>query len=82
MNPYESSTREVIESLKSKVELVINESSFSQELKMEFLKVLNDLNRFLVEPDSNSKQFIFSVPNHSLAFDYSRLMNEIWTLKY
>ena len=82
MNPQDVNSKTVLTSLKNKVELVINESSFSQELKLEFVKILNDLNRFLVEPEYEHKQFFFSTTNHPLSFDYFRLMDEIWAIKY
>ncbi|WP_147676279.1 hypothetical protein [Algibacter pacificus] len=81
MQPVETNSSHVIRKLKYKVELVISESSFSQELKLEFLKVLSDINRFLVEPSYENKHFLFSIPNNHLSFDYNRLMNEIWSVK-
>lgn len=81
MHPVETNDKAVIKNIKSKVERVINESSFSQELKLEFVKVLNDINRFLVEPDYQNKQFYFPTFNHLLSFDYYRMMNEIWSKK-
>ena len=81
-HPIDTNSKEVIKAIKNRVELVINDSSFSYELKLEFIKILNDINRFLIEPDYKQKQFIFSCPNHHLSFDYYKLMNEIWSLKY
>lgn len=82
MNPLETNGKEVIRHIKKKLERTINESSFSQELKLEFVKILHDLNRFLVEPDYDNKQFFFSTTNHPLSFNYYKLMDEIWALKY
>ncbi|NRD19509.1 hypothetical protein HNV08_05580 [Winogradskyella eckloniae] len=82
MNPQDFNNKTLLTSIKNRVELVINESSFSQELKLEFVKILNDLNRFLVEPNYEHKQFFFSTTNHPLSFDYFRLMDEIWAIKY
>ena len=81
MRPVENNGKEVIKQLKSRVELVIHESAFSIELKFEFMKILNDLNRFLLEPEYENKQVVFSIPNNHLSFDYYKLMNEIWSLK-
>ncbi|GAL80002.1 hypothetical protein JCM19274_2674 [Algibacter lectus] len=81
MEPVETSSLDAINNLKNKVERVVLESSFSQELKLEFLKVLNDTNRFLVEPSYENKHFVFSTPNNQLSFNYYMLMNEIWNLK-
>ena len=78
MDPIDLNSKVVIQSLKVKVESVINESSFSQELKMEFVKVLNDINRFMAEPDYQNKQFLFSSINNQFSFNYYRLMNEVW----
>ncbi|MBD0833754.1 hypothetical protein [Aestuariibaculum sediminum] len=80
-NPIEPASKEALKGIKSKVESVINSSGFSQELKMEFLKVLNDLNRFLLEPDYQYKQFAFSVMGNHQSFNYDRLINEIWSLE-
>lgn len=81
-HPIETNSKEVIRAMKNRVESAINESSFSSELKLEFVKVLNDINRFLVEPDYDHKQFIFPLANNHLSFDYYKLMNEIWSLKH
>jgi hypothetical protein len=85
-HPIDTNSNEAIKAMKNRVELVINESSFSVELKVElkveFIKVLSDINRFLIEPDYEHKQFIFSCPNHHLSLDYYKLMNEIWSLKH
>ena len=81
MFPVDTNSKNLISALKRSVELVISESSFSQELKMEFVKVLNDINRFLVESDYEGKQFYFSVYNHQYSFNYQMLMNEIWSKK-
>ncbi|MFC0604588.1 ribbon-helix-helix domain-containing protein [Winogradskyella pulchriflava] len=79
MSPVDINHVDAINALKRRVELVVSESTFSQELKMEFVKVLNDLNRFLVEPPYEGKQFYFSIPNNHLSFNYNMLMNEIWS---
>lgn len=81
MHPVDTNNKEVIVAIKNRVELTINKSSFSQELKLEFVKVLSDINRFLVEPDYDNKHFVFPIPNNHLSFDYYKLMNEIWSLK-
>ena len=81
MQPVETNNSDFIKNLKNKVELVILESSFSQELKLEFIKVLSDINRFLVEPSYDNKHFVFSIPNNHLSFDYYKLINEILSLK-
>ncbi|WP_418638344.1 hypothetical protein [Winogradskyella sp.] len=81
MFPVDTNSKNIIRGLKQKVEKVINESSFSQELKMEFVKVLNDMNRFLVESDYEGKQFYFSIYNNQSSFNYNLLMNEIWSKK-
>ncbi|WP_179321189.1 DUF6364 family protein [Winogradskyella helgolandensis] len=77
--PLGSNNKDVIKTLKQRVERTINESSFSQELKLEFVKVLNDINRFLVESEYEKKQFYFPLKNHHLSFNYDMLMNEIWS---
>ncbi|SDH09556.1 DUF6364 family protein [Winogradskyella thalassocola] len=82
MFPIETNSEEAIQSIKRRVELAINESGFSQELKLEFMKVLNDINRFLVESEYERKQFYFPLKNHQLSFNYNLLMNEIWSKKY
>lgn len=81
MFPVDKNSKDSIRALKERVEKVINESSFSQELKMEFVKVLNDMNRFLVESDYEGKQFYFSIYNNQSSFNYNLLMNEIWSKK-
>lgn len=78
LNPVETIDKQALSGLKDRVEKVISSSSFSQPLKMEFVKVLNDLNRFLVENDYENKRFYFSSPNHELAFNYFLLINEVW----
>ncbi|WP_339629662.1 hypothetical protein [uncultured Maribacter sp.] len=81
MHPHDNNSKSILTSLKLKVERVLAESSFSNELKLEFLKVLGDLNRYLLEPDSEDKQFQFSVLGNHLSFNYYLLMNEIWSLE-
>ncbi|WP_158848084.1 hypothetical protein [Algibacter sp. L1A34] len=81
MQPVEINSHNVINNLKNKVELVILESSFSRELKLEFVKVLSDINRFLVESSYENKHFVFSIPNNHLSFNYNMLMNEVWSHK-
>lgn len=79
--PIDTNSKEVITALKQKVELVISESTFSQDLKMEFVKIFNDINRFLGEPDYTNKQFYFPIPNLQSSFNFTMLMNEIWSKK-
>jgi len=81
MQPVETNSYNVINNLKNKVERVILESSFSRELKLEFVKVLSDINRFLVESSYENKHFVFSIPNNHLSFNYYMLMDEIWSNK-
>jgi predicted DNA-binding protein len=81
MHPQDNNPKTVHTSFKLKVEKVLSESSFSNELKLEFLKILGDLNRYLLESDYENKQFQFPVPSHHLSFNYYLLMNEIWSLK-
>ena len=81
MHPHDNNSKSILTSLKLKVERVLAESSFSNELKLEFLKVLGDLNRFLLEPDYEGKKFEFPLHGNHLSFDYFKLMNEIWSLE-
>ena len=81
MHPEDSNSTYVLNSIKLKTEKVLSESSFSNEVKLEFLKVLSDLNRFLLEPDYEGKKFEFPVHGNHLSFDYYKLMNEIWSLE-
>jgi hypothetical protein len=81
MQPVETNSYNVINNLKNKVERVILESSFSRELKLEFVKVLSDINRFLVESSYENKHFVFSIPNNHLSFNYYMLMDEVWSHK-
>ncbi|PCJ98701.1 MAG: hypothetical protein COA50_00190 [Flavobacteriaceae bacterium] len=81
INPVENNSKEVILGMKTKVEKAIEQSSFSHELRLEFLKVLSDLNRFILEPDYENKQFLFTRPGSNLSFNYYQLMNEIWSLE-
>lgn len=78
--PTETNSDEVINAIKNKVARVINESSFSEELKLEFSKVLNDMNRFLHETNDENKKFNFQYPNNPYSFDYIILINEIWSI--
>lgn len=81
MHPQDANSINALTSLKYKVENVLENSSFSSELKSEFLKILSDLNRFLLEPEYQDKQFIFCVPGNHLSFNYYLLINEIWSLE-
>lgn len=81
MYPIDTNHKVAIRTIKQYVEMTIDESSFSRELKIEFLKVLTDINRFLAEPDYERKQFYFSISNHQLYFNYGMLINEIWSKK-
>lgn len=53
---------------------------FNNELRFEFLKVLNDINRYLVEPDDQNKYFNFCYQSNLYAFNYSILFSEVWRL--
>lgn len=81
MHPQDNNPKSVLSLFKLKVEKVLSESSFSNEVKLEFLKVLSDLNRFLLEPDYEGKRFEFPIHGNHLSFDYYKLMNEIWSLE-
>jgi hypothetical protein len=81
MHPQDNNSIAALNSIKLKVEKVLAESSFSNELKLEFLKVLGDLNRYLLEPDYEGKSFEFPLLGHHLTFNYYLLMNEIWSLE-
>lgn len=82
MNNTCTCSKDNLRDLKVLVESVIEFSSFSNELKMEFVKVLNDINRVLVEANNSSKQFYFSIANHQGSFNYYLLMSEVWSVKY
>ncbi|WMI64084.1 hypothetical protein RBH94_08370 [Aestuariibaculum sp. YM273] len=77
MCPTEIDDRATVRTLKYYVEKVIDRSSFSLELKLEFVKVLNEINRFLVEPYCEDKKFQFASLDGSVSFDYNRLLDEI-----
>ena len=81
LHPQDNNPKTVLTSFKLKIEKVLSESSFSNELKLEFLKVLGDLNRFLLEPDYEGKKFEFPIHGNHLSFNYYLLMNEIWSLE-
>ncbi|MDG4714618.1 hypothetical protein [Winogradskyella marincola] len=82
MNNACTCSKDNLRDLKALVESVIDSSSFSNDLKMEFVKVLNDINRVLVEANSSSNQFYFSIANHQGSFNYYLLMSEVWSVKY
>jgi hypothetical protein len=69
-----------ISRIKSMIEIAMADSKFSNDLRFEFLKVLNDVNRYLFEPDSPSKQFHFCFSGNLVSFNYSLLINEVWKL--
>lgn len=75
-----SDTNQFILAIKGMVENAMTDYSFSNELRFEFLKVLNDINRYLIESDNNSKQFQFCIPNNMFTFNYSLLIKEVWNL--
>ncbi|WP_198146914.1 type II toxin-antitoxin system RelB/DinJ family antitoxin [Maribacter thermophilus] len=81
MHPSDNNSKATLDTLKTKVERVLEKSSFSHELKLEFLKVLGDLNRYLLEPEHENKQFLFPISGNHLSFNYYLLMNEIWSLE-
>ncbi|WP_419212578.1 ribbon-helix-helix domain-containing protein [Maribacter sp. X9] len=81
LHPQDNNSKIVLQGFKIKVEKVLAESTFSNELKLEFLKVLGDLNRIIIEPDYENKQFLFPVMGNHLSFNYYLLINEIWSLK-
>lgn len=82
IQPEYNGNTDVLLALKSKVEKAINQSRFSKELKLEFLKVLNDINRCLIEPNDKQNYFTFSRPGSPHSFNYYQLMNEIWKLEF
>lgn len=81
MHPQDANSKVILTTFKIKVEKVLANSSFSNELKLEFLKILSDLNRYLLEPEYQDKQFLFCVPGNHLSFNYYLLINEIWSLE-
>lgn len=80
LEPVETNDKHFVQDLKARIEKVISSSSFSVELKMEFVKVLNDINRFLVEPDYDDKKFNFCIPSRIESFNYWTLINEVLSL--
>lgn len=82
MQPEFHGNTNVLHALKVKVEKTINQSRFSKELQLELLKVLNDINRCLIEPNDHQKYFTFSRPGFPLSFNYYQLMSEIWKLEF
>ncbi|TLF47119.1 ribbon-helix-helix protein, CopG family [Maribacter aurantiacus] len=82
MQPEFHGNTNVLHALKVKVEKTINQSRFSKELQLELLKVLNDINRCLIEPNDHQKYFTFSRPGSPQSLNYYLLMNEIWRLEF
>lgn len=80
-HPNDVSSTEVLNSLKEDVQKAIHQSSFSEQLQMEFQKVETDMTRFLTEPNQPYKQFRFPLPNNYFSFNYNLLLNELWSLK-
>jgi Ribbon-helix-helix protein, copG family len=71
---------EFVSSVKAMLELATTDYKFSNELRFEFVKVLNDINRYLVEPDQEINAFQFSTPNNMYSFNYNLFINEIWRI--
>ena len=76
--PNSQKTRDFVSGMKIILEKAMADYEFSHELRFEFLKVLNDINRYLVEPDDNYKQFHFCYQGNLYAFNYSLLISEVW----
>lgn len=76
--PNSQETRKFISEMKIILEKAMADYEFSHELRFEFLKVLNDINRYLLEPDDTYKQFYFCYQGNLYAFNYSLLISEVW----
>lgn len=64
--------------IKSMLENAMADQSFSNELRFEFLKVLNDINRYLLGPDDDSQKFNFCYSGNLFSFNYALFVDEIW----
>ncbi|NRB61387.1 MAG: hypothetical protein HRU50_15815 [Winogradskyella sp.] len=75
-------SNDALKGLRGLIESAIDSRSFSRELRMGFTKVLNDLNRVIIEPENHERYFWFPLPNHHGSFNYFLLVNEVLRLKY
>jgi predicted transcriptional regulator len=75
--PLFNNSRQFLLSIKKQVEIAIMDSPFSPELKMEFMKILEDINRVLKEPEGYNKRFDFSLCGSPLSFNYGLLRKEL-----
>ena len=66
--------------IKSLLEKAMLDYGFSNDLRFEFLKVLNDINRYLVEVDAHSKQFYFCRQSNMYTFSYNMFFAEVWRI--
>ena len=78
--PWSADSNAFITSVKSMIESALQDQVFHNDLRFEFLKVLNDINRYLIEPDSETKRFNFCIQNNLYSFNYNLLMKEVWRI--
>ncbi|WP_047544866.1 hypothetical protein [Psychroserpens sp. Hel_I_66] len=81
VNPYVYESNQQVLSIKRMLELAIKDQVFSNDFRFELLKVLNDLNNYLYQPDGTGKQFWFCVPNNMFSLDCNIMYNEICTIQ-
>lgn len=77
MYSYAPGDNTSLSSIKMMIEKAMNDFSFSNELRFEFLKVLNDINRCLFEANAQGREFYFCQQGNMYTFDYSILINEV-----
>ncbi len=80
MYPNNMDNNSFVSYIKSMVEKAIIDYEFSNELRFEFLKVLNDINRCLIEPDVDAQQFNFCHQGNMYTFNYAVLISEVWRI--
>lgn len=77
MFPLENNPKEYLCYLKSLLEDAMNDTTIYYELKLEFNKVLSEINTILVDPDYKERKLEFPVPHTPHSFDYVLMINEI-----
>lgn len=77
MHPDIEPTETNFEYLKTLVKSVLEESTLSRELKLEFMKVDSELNRFFNGSDYAKQQFYFSIAGNNQSLNYHLLIKEV-----
>ena len=74
-NPFETTASNDLNRLKETLLTVSGHPAIPKEVRTEFEKILQDILRFLSEPDYQGKSFRFCIPNNYESVNYLVIIN-------